>query len=280
MLRKSGCRFGDWFHSPPHFSSFFSSVSKLILFFPQKILDTSYISEEKKDQSLPTPDSLSLPSNSTLLLLPSQLYSSLPACLPLSALFHGERNSGSAVPVRNYAPCAVWLSSAGRTDGEMSIKAGQQRAFGSNLFQDLCCAPLPPLCQITLGSHSTLSVDRGASSAPSNGHNANYKPTPPAQEPYFPFKCQNVKYNVWKWRADNLKPTQSAFVKCSVRKAWSMEDRTEAKRLLHNQTSANNLSDVQSCTCCLCWSQIIFSIKLFIKSYMIILSNTMMERIT
>lgn len=120
--------------------------------------------------------------------------------------------------------------------------------------------------------------DRGASSALSNGHNANYKPThPPAQEPYFPFKCQNVKYNVWKWRADNLKPTQSAFVKCSVRKAWSMEDRTKAKWLLHNQTSANNLSDVQSCTCCLCWSQIIFSIKLFIKSYMIILSNTMME---
>lgn len=159
MLRGSGCRFGDWFPlTATLFVLFLLGFQTDSLFSPKKNpRHELHFWRKKKDQSLPTPDSPRLPSNSTLL-LPSQLYSSLPACLPLSALFHGERNRGSAVPVRNYAPCTVWLSSAGRTDGGMSIKAGQQRAFGSNLFQDLCCAPLPPLCQITLGSHSTLSV--------------------------------------------------------------------------------------------------------------------------
>lgn len=157
MLRGSGCCFGVWFHSPLHFLSCFCSVSKLIRFFP-KILNASYISGKKKKRQI-TSDSRFPP-------FPLQQYSSplksvvvlQPACRPLSAGFHGEQHRGSVVPVRNYAPWTVWLSSAGRTDGGMSMKVGQQSAFGSNLFQDLCCAPLPPLCQITLGSHSTLSV--------------------------------------------------------------------------------------------------------------------------
>lgn len=83
---------------------------------PKKILYVSYIYEGKKRQI--TSDSRfppRLPSNSTLL-LSSQLYS-LPACLPLSALFHGEQRRRSAVPVRNYAPCTVGSAlRAGKTE--------------------------------------------------------------------------------------------------------------------------------------------------------------------
>lgn len=155
MLRGSECCLVVRFHSPLHFLSFFSSVSKLIRFFPE-ILDASYISEKKKEKSLPTPDSPRFPSNSTPLLA-SQLYSSLPAFL-CPRWVTTASNSADLPSLCVITHRLVWSSSAGRTDGGMSMKVGQQSAFGSNLFQDLCSAPLPPLCQITQGSHLTPSV--------------------------------------------------------------------------------------------------------------------------
>ena len=89
------------------FLFFFFSVTKtdqLLPRYPERKLHFRKKKRKKKDKSLPTPDFPRFPSNSTPLLLSSQLYSSQPVCLPLSAGFHGERHRGSAVPVRNYAP--------------------------------------------------------------------------------------------------------------------------------------------------------------------------------
>lgn len=211
MLRGSGCWFGFRFHSPLHFLSF----SPVRLLHQKSCLQVTFLGEDK---SLPTPDSTRFPCNSTPLKSVVVLRS---ACLSLSAGFHDEQLRGSVVPVRNYAPWTVWLSSASPTDGGMSMKVGQQTAFGSNLFQDLCCAPLPPLCQITLGSHSTLSV------GPWSLFSAIWWPHCKRQTTSLlfihPLKCQNVKYNMSTWPADSLESPPSAHIFCmhNARSIWN-----------------------------------------------------------
>ena len=109
----------DWFHSVSLFVLF--SPRKVTRFYPE-ILNESCISEKKKTNHFRfqiTP--VSLPT----VLLSSQVSCCTPACLPLSADFHGKQHRGSAVSVRNYAPWTVWLNSAGWTDGRMSMKVGQ-----------------------------------------------------------------------------------------------------------------------------------------------------------
>lgn len=113
---------------------------------------------------------------------------------------------------RNYAP----LGSA-VTAGTKRRNADEGRtaeiSCDSDLLQDLCRAPLPPMCQITLeipfnSPSLPLSLwDRGASLPPSNGRSAN-RPPPPSSPPtpFLPpstshLKCQNVKYTARKWRA-------------------------------------------------------------------------------
>lgn len=182
MLRGSGCRFGDWFPlTATLFVLFLLGFQTDSLFSPKKNpRHELHFWRKKKDQSLPTPDSPRLPSNSTLL-LPSQLYSSLPACLPLSALFHGERNRGSAVPVRNYVPFGSALR-VGQTE-ECRLRPDSRELLAQTSSRTCVVLPSRPCVRSHWDPIQLSRWDRGASSAPSNGHNANYKPTPLLKSP-------------------------------------------------------------------------------------------------
>lgn len=142
------------FHTgPTHRSTFCSvSVSSLIRFFPKKKIRTHFIRlEEKKEQTLPTPDS------------PTVLFSSqiswTPACLRVflcPRFFHGELRRGCSVRAVNHAPCAVKFGSADGTHAEMSIKARKAEIFRLDALPGLALSSSRSVSDIS-GFHSALS---------------------------------------------------------------------------------------------------------------------------
>lgn len=213
MLRKSGRSFGN----PCTFLSFllgFQIASPFL--FPFKIRDTSYISEEGKK-----PQTNHFRLQIQPVFPPAALLSSQVSCTPgcvRAFLCPRRAKPRICLHARNYAPLGSAVT--GRTKRRNADEGRTaELSCDSDLLQDLCRAPLPPLCQITLeipfNSPSLFLWDRGASSPPSNGRSANRPPPPPAPLPHprsstSHLKCQDVKYTARKWRA-------GAFETLSVR---------------------------------------------------------------
>lgn len=131
---------------PPPFPNLFA--------FSTKILVASYISEGRNEQPLPTPDSPPV-------FPPTGLFSTQVSCIParLRAVLCPRSSAASDASVRNYAPRATRVGSAVWTDGGTSRGVRQQTYFGLRAPPGLVLrSPPSPECQITLGSHSTLSV--------------------------------------------------------------------------------------------------------------------------
>lgn len=137
---------------------------------------------------------------------PTALLSSQVSCTPgCVRVFLCPRRAKPRICLhaRNYAPLGSAVTARTKRRNADEGRTAEI-SCDSDLLQDLCRAPLPPLCQITLeipfnSPSLPLSLwDRGASLPPSSGRSANRPP--PSPTPFFPprsstshLKCQIVK---------------------------------------------------------------------------------------
>lgn len=161
-----------------------------------KILHTRYISEEKRPITSDSRFTPSLPSDSTLL-LPSQLYSSLRVFLCPG--FSTESKTADppylrVITHRITFGSALWT---GQTE-ECRSRPDTRKLLSQTSSRTCASLPSRPCATSHWDPIQLSRWDGGVSSAPSYGLNISHISPPPSQEPHFPFKCQNLKYNVCK----------------------------------------------------------------------------------
>lgn len=209
MLRESGRSFGNLCTFLSFLLGF--QIDSPFLFPPSRSeTRATFLKKEKKTQTNHFRLQIQ-PVSPPAALLSSQV-SCTPGCVR-AFLCPRRAKPRICLHARNYAPLGSAVTArTKRRNADEGRTAGL--SCDSNLLQDLCRAPLPPLCQITLeipfnSPSLPLSLwDRGASLPPSNGRSANRRPPTPPPSPLPPprsatsnLKCQNVKYTGRKWRA-------------------------------------------------------------------------------
>lgn len=160
----------------PRFPNWFS-------FFPQKILDTSYISEEKKKTNH---FRLQIHPVSPPTVLFSSQVSCTPACLRAFLCPRFSTASETAdLPYLCVITHRVLFSSAlrvGQTE-ECRLRPDSRELLAQTSSRTCVVLPSRPCVRSHWDPIQLSRWDRGASSAPSNGHNANYKATPLLKSP-------------------------------------------------------------------------------------------------
>lgn len=160
----------------PRFPNWFS-------FFPKKILDTSYISEEKKKTNH---FRLQIHPVSPPTVLFSSQVSCTPACLRAFLCPRFSTASETAdLPYLCVITHRVPFSSAlrvGQTE-ECRLRPDSRELLAQTSSRTCVVLPSRPCVRSHWDPIQLSRWDRGASSAPSNGHNANYKATPLLKSP-------------------------------------------------------------------------------------------------
>lgn len=151
---------------------------------PLEIRDTSYISEERKKTQTNHFRLQIQPVSPPAALLSSQV-SCTPGCVR-AFLCPRRAKPRVCLHARNYAPLGSAVTARTKRRNADEGRTAEL-SCDSDLLQDLCRAPLPPLCRITLeipfNSPSLFLWDRGASLPPSNGRSANRPPCPATPPP-------------------------------------------------------------------------------------------------